>query len=116
MFDNKGQIIILKEDYDKTADDLMEIVLEAGADDLVEEEEYFEVLTAPEDFDAVSNAITEAGIKMSSAEVTMIPQTTVELTSDEDLKKMRIILKLLDEEDDVQNVYHNWDEPEEEED
>jgi YebC/PmpR family DNA-binding regulatory protein len=115
MFDNKGQIIVLKEDYDKTADDLMEIVLDAGADDLVEEEEYFEILTAPEDFDAVSTALSDADIKMSSAEVTMIPQTTVDLTTEEDLKKMRIILKLLDEEDDVQNVYHNWNEPEEDE-
>jgi len=115
MFDNKGQIIVLKEDYDKTADDLMEIVLDAGADDLVEEEEYFEILTAPEDFDAVSTALSDADIKMSSAEVTMIPQTTVDLTAEEDLKKMRIILKLLDEEDDVQNVYHNWNEPEEDE-
>ena len=104
MFDNKGQIIIGKEDCDKDADELMMLALDAGADDFNEEEDCFEVTTAPEDFDAVSEALTNEGITFASAEVTMIPQ-----------KKMRRILNLLDEEDDVQNVYHNWDEPEEDE-
>ena len=61
-------------------------------------------------FDAVSEALTNEGITFASAEVTMIPQTVVELTTEDDIKKMRRILNLLDEEDDVQNVYHNWDE------
>lgn len=64
---------------------------------------------------AVNEALTNDGITFASAEVTMIPQTYVELTSEDDLKKMRRILALLDEEDDVQNVYHNWDEPDSEE-
>ena len=114
MFDNKGQIIIGKEECDKDADELMMLALDAGAEDFSEEEDCYEVLTTPEDFDAVNDALTSAGIKFASAEVTMIPQTYVELASDEDLKKMRKILALLDDEDDVQNVYHNWDEPDEE--
>ena len=110
MFDNKGQIIIGKEDCDKDADELMMLALDAGADDFNEEEDSFEVTTAPEDFDAVSEALTNEGITFASAEVTMIPQTVVELTTEDDIKKMKRILNLLDEEDDVQNVYHNWDE------
>ena len=115
MFDKKGQIIIDKEECEMDADDLMMLALDAGADDFNEEEDSFEVTTAPEDFDAVSEALTNEGITFASAEVTMIPQTVVELTTEDDIKKMRRILNLLDEEDDVQNVYHNWDEPEEDE-
>ena len=115
MFDKKGQIVIDKEEYEGDADELMMQVLDAGAEDFVEEEDSFEVLTDPDDFSAVRLAMEEAGIPMASAEVTMIPQTVVELTTEDDIKKMRRILNLLDEEDDVQNVYHNWDEPEEDE-
>ena len=115
MFDQKGQIIIDKEECEMDADELMMLALDAGADDFNEEEDCFEVTTAPEDFDAVSEALTNEGITFASAEVTMIPQTVVELTTEDDIKKMRRILNLLDEEDDVQNVYHNWDEPEEDE-
>lgn len=115
MFDKKGQIIIGKEECNQDADELMMLSLDAGADDFNEEEDSFEITTAPEDFDAVNEALSTAGITMASAEVTMIPQTYVELTDENDIKKMRRILNLLDEEDDVQNVYHNWDEPEEEE-
>lgn len=114
MFDNKGQIIVAKEECDKDADELMMMALDAGADDFSEEDDCFEITTAPDDFDAVNEALSAAGIVMASAEVTMIPQTYVELTDAEDIKKMRRILSLLDDEDDVQNVYHNWDEPDEE--
>lgn len=114
MFDNKGQIIVAKEECDKDADELMMMALDAGADDFSEEDDCFEITTAPDDFDAVNEALSAAGISMASAEVTMIPQTYVELTDAEDIKKMRRILSLLDDEDDVQNVYHNWDEPDEE--
>ncbi len=114
MFDKKGLMIVAKEECDKDADDLMMLALDAGAEDFAEEEDSFEITTDPDDFGAVNDALTEAGITFASAEVTMIPQTYVELTSDDDLKKMRKILSLLDDEDDVQNVYHNWDEPDEE--
>ena len=114
MFDKKGQMIVAKE-CDKDADELMMMALDAGAEDFNEEDDCYEITTAPDDFDAVNEALTNDGITFASAEVTMIPQTYVELTSEDDLKKMRRILALLDEEDDVQNVYHNWDEPDSDE-
>ena len=110
MFDQKGQIIVAKEDCEMEADDLMMIALDAGAEDFSEEEDSFEILTSPEDFSAVREALENEKIVMASAEVTMVPQTYVELTSEEDIKKMNRILDLLDEDDDVQAVYHNWDE------
>ena len=110
MFDQKGQIIIDKEECEMDADDLMMIALDAGAEDFSEEEDSFEILTAPDDFSQVREALENEKIVMASAEVTMVPQTYVELTSEEDIKKMNKILDLLDEDDDVQAVYHNWDE------
>lgn len=115
MFDKKGQMIVAKEECDKDADELMMMALDAGAEDFNEEDDCYEITTAPDDFDAVNEALTNDGITFASAEVTMIPQTYVELTSEDDLKKMHRILALLDEEDDVQNVYHNWDEPDSDE-
>ena len=115
MFDKKGQMIVAKEECDKDADELMMMALDAGAEDFNKEDDCYEIRTAPNDFDAVNEALTNDGITFASAEVTMIPQTYVELTSEDDLKKMRRILALLDEEDDVQNVYHNWDEPDSDE-
>ena len=110
MFDQKGQIIIDREECDMDADDLMMMALDFGAEDFSEEEESFEILTAPEDFSEVRLKLEEAGIVMADAEVTMIPQTYVELTSEEDIKNIQKTLDLLDEDDDVQDVYHNWDE------
>ncbi len=110
MFDKKGQIIVSKEDCDMEADDLMMIALDAGAEDFSEEEDCFEIYTNPDDFSAVREALEAQNIAMADAEVTMIPQTYVELTDDQDLYKINKILDLLDEDDDVQNVYHNWDE------
>jgi len=110
MFDKKGQIIIDKEDYTGDADDLMMTALDAGADDFSEEEDSFEITTSPEEFSSVREQLEKEGIKMISAEVTMIPQNYVSLTDEEDIKKMNRILDLLDEDDDVQAVYHNWDE------
>ncbi|MCM1286781.1 MAG: YebC/PmpR family DNA-binding transcriptional regulator [Clostridium sp.] len=110
MFDEKGQIIIAKEEYDKDADELMMLALDAGAEDFSEEEDSYEIITAPDDFTAVREALEKEGIPMVSAEVTMIPQNYVELASEEDIKKINRILDMLDEDDDVQSVYHNWDE------
>ena len=110
MFDTKGQIIIDKEECDMGADDLMMIALDAGAEDFAEEEDSFEVLTAPDDFDAVYKALEENKIPMASAEVTMIPQNYVTLTDENAIKSLNKTLDLLDEDDDVQAVYHNWDE------
>ena len=110
MFDKKGQIIIDKEECDMDPDELMMIALDAGAEDFADEEDSYEVTTAPEDFSAVRENLENAGITMASAEVTMIPQTWVELTDEQDIKLMNRILDLLDEDDDVQEVYHTWDE------
>lgn len=88
----------------------MMISLEAGAEDFSEEEDSFEVITGPEEFSGVREALEAAGVPMVEADVTMIPQTWVELTDEESVKKMNRILDLLDVEDDVQATYHNWEE------
>ena len=110
MFDKKGQIIIDKEECDMDADDLMMMALDSGAEDFAEEEDSFEITTDPDDFSAVREALEKEGLPMASAEVTMIPQTWVSLSDEQDIKMMNRILDLLDEDDDVQQVYHNWDE------
>ena len=110
MFDKKGQIIIDKEECEMDADDLMMLALDAGAEDFAAEEDSYEITTAPDDFSAVRETLEAAGIPMASAEVTMIPQTYTELTDEEDIKKMNKLLEMLDDDDDVQNTYHNWDE------
>ena len=110
MFDSKGQIIIDKEECDIKGDDMMLMALDAGAEDFVEEEDSFEIITEPEAFSKVRENLENEGIPMAQAEVTMIPQTWVELTDEQHIKDMNKILDLLDEDDDVQEVYHNWDE------
>ncbi len=110
MFDKKGQIIVDKEECKMEADDLMMFALDAGAEDFAEEEDSFEITTDPEDFSSVREALEKEGIPMADAQVTMIPQTWVSLDNEQDIKMMNRILDLLDEDDDVQEVYHNWDE------
>lgn len=110
MFDKKGQIIVDKEECELEADDLMMMALDAGAEDFAEEDDSFEILTDPDEFNKVYDALTEAKIPMMSAEVTMIPQNYVELTDETAVKQLQRTLDLLDESDDVQAVYHNWDE------
>ena len=110
MFEEKGQIIVDKEECDLEADDLMMTALDAGAEDFNEEEDSYEILTAPDAFEEVRKALEEAGISMVSAEVTMLPQNYVELTEETALKNLQKTLDLLDADDDVQAVYHNWDE------
>jgi YebC/PmpR family DNA-binding regulatory protein len=118
MFDEKGLIMVEKDstkdqdqgqDQDKNLEDeLMLLAIEAGAEDFIVQEEGYEILTSPESFSQVREAIEAEGISMMSAEVTMLPQTTASLEDAEDLKKMTKLLDLLDDEDDVQSVYHNW--------
>lgn len=110
MFDEKGQMIIDKEECDLDADDLMMMALDAGAEDFSEEEDSFEILTAPDDFQTVYDALTKQKLSFVSAEVTMIPQTYVELSDENAIKQLNRTLDLLDESDDVQAVYHNWSE------
>ena len=110
MFDQKGQIIIDREECDMDADDLMMMALDAGAEDFSEEEDSFEILTNPDDFSAVREALEKEGDPMAEAEITMIPQNYVSLSDENDIKYLNRTLDLLDEDDDVQAVYHNWDE------
>lgn len=110
MFDEKGQIIIDKEECDLDADDLMMLALDAGADDLAEEDDSFEILTAPDQFETVRKALEDQGVAMASAEVSMIPQNYVTLTNETDIVNIGRILDMLDEDDDVQEVYHNYSE------
>ena len=110
MFDNKGQIIIDREEYEGTADDLMMIALDAGAEDIKEEDDSFEIITDPADFDAVREALDAAGVPVADANVAMIPQNTVSVTDEEMTKNLRRTLDLLDEDDDVQQYYTNWEE------
>ena len=110
MFDEKGLIVIDKEEIDMDEEELMMAALDAGAEDFAAEEDSYEITTAPDDFSAVRETLEAAGIPMASADVTMIPQTYTELTDEEDIKKMNKLLEMLDDDDDVQNTYHNWDE------
>ncbi len=110
MFDEKGQIIIDREECSTAADDLMMMALDAGAEDFVEEEDSFEILTPPDEFEAVRAVIEAGNIPMAEPAVTMLPQNYVELTAEEDINNIGRILDLLDGDDDVQEVYHNWDE------
>ena len=108
MFDNKGQILIEASD-DVSEDELMEAALEAGAEDFITEEDGFEVVTAPEDFNAVRDALVEKGYEFVSADIKLIPQTTTVLDNEGQVKSMEKLIDLLEEDDDVQNVYHNWE-------
>ena len=110
MFDEKGFILVDKEECSMDADDLMMVALDAGADDISEEEDCFEIYTSPEVFSEVRQKLEDAGIPMADAEVTMIPQTYVTLTDETDIKNFQRTMDLLDEDDDVQNVYHNVEE------
>lgn len=110
MFDEKGRIIVDKEEFEMDADDLMMMALDAGAEDFSEEEDCFEIVTAPDDFSVVRETLEKEGVEMAEADVTLIPQNYVEVTDEENLKNLQKILDLLDDDDDVQDVYHNWDE------
>ena len=114
MFDKKGQIIIDKEECTLEADNLMMMALDAGAEDFVEEDDSFEIITAPDDFSDVRESLEKDGVPMASAEVTMIPHNYVDLTDPDAIKKFNRIIDLLDEDDDVQAVYHNANLPDEE--
>lgn len=114
MFDTIGQILIDKNEWDGIGDDLMLEAVDLGAEDFLEEEDSFEITTDPKNLSQVREGLEKLGIPMVQAEVIKIPQTSVELTNDEDIKNMNKILDLLEEDEDVQDVYHNWDMPEEE--
>lgn len=108
QFDQKGVIIISKDDLDE--DEAILSFLDAGADDVDTEGEVFEVFTAPDDFSSVREALENAGFAILEANVEMVPQNYITLSSEDDLKNMQKLLDALEDNDDVQNVYHNWEE------
>ncbi|MBC2578504.1 YebC/PmpR family DNA-binding transcriptional regulator [Peptostreptococcus russellii] len=110
MFDRKGQILISNENAEEEA--LMEAALELGAEDFITDEDGFEVVTAPEDFNTVRDGLESAGYKFVVADVKLIPQTTTALDEAGQIKSMEKLLDTLEEDDDVQNVHHNWEMPE----
>ena len=108
-FDRKGVIIIDNEDGDYTEDNVMEDALEAGADDIVEEEGIFEVYTSVDSITDVTNSLEAAGYKFLSAQVEMVPQNYVKLTDSDHIKNMDRMLELMEDNDDIQNVWHNYE-------
>lgn len=107
MFEKKGQIIIEAEGISE--DELMDKALEAGAEDMVEEGDVFQVLTAPEDFDAVREALEKDGLSFVEASLAMVPKNTVDVTEEKIGKSLLKLLAMLEEHDDVQDVHSNFD-------
>ncbi len=114
MFEEKGLITIDKEECDMDEDALMELAIESGAEDFsAEDDDIYEITTAPDDLTAVQEAIVAAGVRLSGADLSKIPSNYVDLSDEEDIKYMTLLLDKLDEDDDVQQVYHNWNGTEE---
>lgn len=109
-FDKKGIIVIDNEDNKLDEDTVMMDALDAGATDFEPDGEVFQVTTAPDSVSAVAETLTQAGYKLLSAQAEMVPQTYVKLTSEDDIKNMQKMLDMFEDNDDVQNVYHNWEE------
>ena len=110
MFDQKGVIIIDNSEEELDEDAVMMDALDSGAEDMTANEDCFEILTAPENFSEVRDALEGKGYEFASAEIEMIPQTTVTLTDEKDLLFMNKLIDMLEDNDDVQNVWHNWEE------
>lgn len=113
LFNKKGVIVIEKADS-VSEDDLMMEALEAGAEDMTTEDEYYEIITEPASFSAVREALESKGYVFVEAEVSMIPTTTAKLTDPKQIEQMQKLIDNLEDMDDVQNVYHNWEQDEEE--
>lgn len=113
MFDRKG-ILAIERTESIDEDELTMLAIDLGAEDIISEEEGFEIISSPENFNSVKDSLQEAGYHFAMAELTYIPQNTVELTNPEDIKNMEKLIDMLEENDDVQNVYHNWEMDEEE--
>ena len=109
LFTEKGVIIISNEDEDIDEDKLMEIALEAGAEDFASEGEVFEIYTEPDDLYAVKEALEAEGYTIASAEKDKIPSNYVTLDNEDDIKFMSLLIEKLEDDDDVMNVYHNWE-------
>ena len=108
LFSDKGIIVVLAENV-SDEDALMECALEAGAEDILSEDGVFEIYTSPEDLSAVREAVECAGYTIESADLDKIPSNYVSITNEEDIKMMNLLLEHLEDNDDVQEVYHNWE-------
>ena len=109
LFSRKGVIIVLKEDNNISEDDLMLMSIEAGAENLENNEEYYEITTLPEDFSKVTEELEKNNIKMEQAEIRLVPSTYITLDDDK-ARKMQLLIDHLEDLDDVLEIYHNWDE------
>ena len=107
QFDQKGVLILEKGELDE--DETMMLALDAGAEDFQADEETFEIYTAPADFGTVREALEKAGLEFIEAEVEMVPQNYITLEKEEDMAQMRKLLDNLEDNDDVQAVWHNWE-------
>ncbi|HOV26022.1 MAG TPA: YebC/PmpR family DNA-binding transcriptional regulator [Pseudobacteroides sp.] len=114
MFSKKG-IIMIEKSNKINEDDLMMEAIDAGAEDFKSENEYYEITTSVEDFSKVRQSLEQKGYEFIEAELTMIPATTTKLVEPKQIEFMDKLIEHLEDMDDVQNVYHNWDMPEEDE-
>lgn len=108
LFDHAGVLVIDRDDT-MDEDEVMMLALDAGAEDFIAEEDHFEIFTSVEEFGSVRDALKEEGFSFSMAELRYLPQNSVSLSQEEDLKNMQKLMDLIEEDDDVQNVYSNWD-------
>ena len=108
-FDRKGVLVIDNEDGDYEEDAVMMDAMDSGADDFEAEEDCFTIYTSPDDFNAVADALTAKGYHFASAQIEMVPQNYQKLEKEEDIANMEKMLDLFDDDDDVQNVWHNWE-------
>ena len=111
-FDKKGVIVINNEDEELDEDKVMEDALEGGADDFVPDEDVFTVYTDPDAVTQVAEYLTQHGYELLSAQVEMVPQNTVQVTGEDNLKNLQKMLDMFEDNDDVQNVWHNWEQDE----
>jgi YebC/PmpR family DNA-binding regulatory protein len=109
MFDHIG-IIVIKNNESIDDDEMMMEVLEAGADDIDIDEDYIEIITAVSEFSNVKNKLKESGFEFEMAELRYVPQNMVKLTDEKDFSNMEKMIEIMEENDDVQKIYHNWEE------
>ncbi len=113
MFTRKGYILVKKEDLSLEEDDLILIALEAGAEDIKPEDDSYSIITQPEDFEAVKQYLLEQNVPVAGSEITMLPQTNVAIENPDEAARILKLMDALEDQDDVQNVYANFDIPEE---
>ncbi len=109
MFERKGVLVIEREDLEKTEDEVMEAALEAGAADFEADEDIFTIYTEPSDLGAVRDDLAAQGFEFASAEVEQVPNTYTKLEDKETCEKMQKMLDMFEDNDDIQNVWHNWE-------